>query len=183
MKYKNKMVASACVALMAMTCAVPVFAAETGSTTVKIEAETTTVNVTVPSEYAMVFRADGGNTLPENFNIQNGSNLGEIHVEKVSVTGTNDWEVVKDDYDLATMAANTKKIEMKVGAEGTEKVLAPTGGTDTGATGEATFTQGEMDIAAGETLDMSILVERGTFTEAISSEEAFTMTINFGYNA
>ena len=184
MNLKTKLAASAAAtALMALSCATPVFAAEQGTTPIKIQAEATTVNITVPSEYNMVFKADGTNTLPENFEIRNGSALGGIHVAKVSVTGQNDWEVVKDDYDLKTMAADTKKIEMKVGSEGSEKILAPAESADSAATGEATFTQGELDIAAGGTLDLSIEVERGTFTAPIASEDAFTMTIDFGYNA
>ena len=155
----------------------------TESSAINIEAKATTVNVTVPGTYAMVFKEDGTNLLPETFTIQNNSTVAGVHITTVEVdAGSSGWTVLGESANLKTQAVNTKAIKLKVGEKGNEQLVTPSGGTKH-AQGTATLGQSNFSIEASGSKTMNFVVERGAFSNAVASERAFGMTLNFAFNS
>ena len=174
----------ACGVIASSVCGLPVQATGgTESSAINIEAKDTTVNVTVPGTYAMVFNADGSDTLPETFTIQNNSTVAGVHISTVEVdAGSSGWSVLGESANLKTQAVNTKAIKLKVGEKGNEKIVAPTNGSND-VTGTATLGQSNFSIEASGSKTMNFVVERGAFSNAVASEKAFGMTLNFAFNS
>ena len=174
----------ACGVIASSVCGLSVHATGgTKSSAINIEAKATTVNVTVPGTYAMVFKEDGTNLLPETFIIQNNSTISGVHITTVEVdAGSSGWSVLGESANLKTQAVNTKAIKLKVGEKGNEQIVTPTGGTKA-STGSATLGQDNFSIGASSSKTMSFVVERGAFSDAVASEKAFGMTLNFAFNS
>lgn len=177
MKKVNKVLSATMMAAAVFaTGAIGVSAAEGGST-IKITTEATTMNVTVPSEMPMTFKADGSNVYADNFTIENNSSIGDIHLSSIEAEGVSDWTLQPEGTDFNSKPANTKSIELTVQG----KVIAPEGGTEA-ATGSATYTQGEFDVANQSGATMTYSAKRGAFTDVLSGESAYTLTMTFDFN-
>ena len=161
---------------------IPVHAA---SSDVKIEVQATSmdnVSVTVPTSIPIVFNADGSNTLPTNWTIENVSTIAGIHLSQIDMNAENSqWKLLADSVNVKTLSADTKSIKFSVGKAGTMKLVVPTSGTES-ATGMVTFADSEISIPSGESQILSFDVERGAFTNAEASSKAFNMVLTFNFN-
>lgn len=181
---KKKIISGLLAATMMLSTAVPTFAlaGDTKTSEITIDAKATTVNVTVPSSAPMVFNEDGTNTLPSNFDITNNSDIAGVHINSIKLDGTDTgWSVLKESADLKTQKKNLKKIKIKMGVSGNEKIVAPTNGSDD-STGTATFGPTDFAVAANETKKVNFVVERGAFTEPVANAKAYDMTIVFDFD-
>ena len=162
--------------------AVPTYAA---SSDVKIEVKETTmdnVSVTVPTTIPIVFNADGSNTLPTNWTIENVSTIAGIHLAKIDMdAGSSGWKLLADTQNVKTLSKDTKSIKFSVGKAGALKLVAPTSGTDS-TSGSVTFGNTEIEIPSGQTQVLSFGVERGAFTKSEASAKAFDMVLTFNFN-
>lgn len=162
--------------------AVPTQAA---SSTVDIEVKATdmdNVSVTVPSSIPIVFNADGTNTLPTNWTIENKSSIAGIHLTQIEMNaGASGWKLLCDSYDVKSMRANTKSIQFSVGLENNLKLVAPNNGQED-EMGSVTFGETDISIPSGETKNLAFHVERGAFTQAEASAKAFDMVLTFNFN-
>ena len=162
---------------------VPACAAEPVSE-VQIEVNATDMNVsvTVPSTLPIVFNADGTNTFPEHWTIENVSTLAGIHLKQVDLNaGGTGWKLVKDTSKVRTQTVNGKAIKFSAGVAGNMQLVEPTNGTES-ETGTATFGESDICIAAGQSRDLIFVVERGAFTQTTVSAKAFTMELGFEFN-
>lgn len=162
--------------------AVPTYAA---SSDVNIEVKETSmdnVSVTVPTSIPILFNADGTNTLPTDWTIENLSTIAGIHLSQIDMNaGASEWKLLAASEDVKTLAADTKSIKFSVGKSGALKLVAPTTGT-AAATGTVTFGNTEISIPSGETQVLSFGVERGAFTKSEASAKAFDMVLTFNFN-
>lgn len=161
----------------------PAYAAEPVSE-VKIEIEPTDMNVsvTVPSTLPIIFNADGSNTIPSNWTIENISALAGIHVTNVhlNANGTG-WKLTNESATVKTQNVNGKTVKFFAGVPGIMKLVEAKSGS-TSETGTASFEANDIRIASGATKTLNFAVERGAFTETTASAKAFTMTIDFAFN-
>lgn len=171
--------------VLAMSVA-PAFAAEgttEGNTMLKIGAETTTIDITVPTFVEITFNDDGTNTLPTNFKITNHSKIAGIHVTKVEMTadGENGWTLLPEGTDTTELTKNTQGILFSIGLEGALKVVEPEGSVEA-ATGSAAFNENDIVIAAEQEVTLAMDVARAAFTTAVDTEDAFNVNITFDFN-
>lgn len=161
---------------------VPTYAA---SSDVNIEVKATSmdnVSVTVPTSIPIVFNADGSNTLPTNWTIENLSAIAGIHLSQIDMNAEDSgWKLLADTIDTKTLSADTKSIKFSVGKSGALKLVVPTSGTES-ANGTVTFGDTEISIPSGETQILSFGVERGAFTTSEASAKAFNMVLTFNFN-
>ena len=159
--------------------------AHAASSNVNIEIQSTTmdnVSVTVPTNLPIVFNADGTNTLPTNWTIENRSTIAGIHLSEIQMNaGTNGWKLLDASEDTKQLAVNSKSIQFFVGKQGALKLVAPSEGRSA-ASGSVTFGVNEIAIASGETQVLSFNVKRGAFTNAEASAKAFDMILTFEFN-
>ena len=159
--------------------------AQAASSTVDIEVKATdmdNVSVTVPSSIPIIFNADGSNTLPTNWTIENKSTIAGIHLAKIEMNaGTSGWKLLGGSSNVKEMSVNTKSIRFSVGLEGNLKLVAPTNG-DEDATGSVTYGNANIAIPSGETKNLTFHVERGAFTNSEASAKAFDMVLTFNFN-
>lgn len=151
---------------------------------VKIAIEPTDMNVsvTVPSTLPIVFNADGSNTIPDNWSIENVSALAGIHITNVNLNSNGSgWTVVNDSSIVKTQSVNGKAVKFFVAVPGTMQLVEPKSGTEN-EVGNASFEPNDICIAAGTEKTLNFSVERGAFTETTASAKAFFMTLNFAFN-
>lgn len=163
--------------------AVPTYAAEPKAE-VKIEIEATDMNVsvTVPSVLPIVFNADGTNTFPDNWEIQNVSAIAGIHLTEVALDAeSSGWLLLDGEQDVSELKAGTKAVKFYTGNEGALKLVQPTEGTQC-KTGSVTFEESELSISSGEKEKLSFQVERGAFKQTQASSKAFNMLLTFDFN-
>lgn len=163
--------------------AVPTYAAEPVSNVlIEVNATDMNVSVTVPSTLPIVFNADGTNTFPDNWTIENVSALAGIHLKQIDLhaDGTG-WKLVNDSETVRTQVANGKAIKFFAGVEGNMQLVEPDNGSES-ENGTATFGVSDICIASGQTKDINFSVERGAFTQTTVSAKAFTMELGFEFN-
>ena len=168
-------------ALVIAMSAVPAFAATEGNTTVKINADATIMDITVPSELVMSFNADGTNTLPQSFTIKNNSLIAGVHVDKIEMTGEGDWKLLPEAANAKELAANTKHIKFSIGLAGDLKMVVPAGDA-ADAEGSYDYTESDITLAAEESKVLAMAVERAAFTQEVPVEDAFAMAMYFAFN-
>ena len=177
---KKKLLSSLLITGMVMGSTVPAFAAEFG-TQLQIDAKATTVNMTVPGTAPMIFNENGSNTVPTDFTITNNSSIAAVNLASINLdANASGWTLVPEITDVKVQAVNKKAIKLKLGAEGFEKIVAPTGNVEA-STGSVTLGQSDFSIEANGSKKLSFVVERGAFTTPTSGA-AFNMTMNFEFN-
>lgn len=148
---------------------------------IHIEAEATTVNMTVPGVVGMIFNENGSNTLPDNFTIRNNSAIGGIYVSGISVNANGSgWQLVNSSTDLTKVGVDTKSIKLKMGEENSLKIVNPTNGS-MDSTGKAEFGINEFVIPAESEKTVKFGVERGAFSSTVTNAKAFDMGISFDW--
>ena len=158
---------------------------QAASSTVDIEVRATdmdNVSVTVPSSIPIVFNADGSNTLPTNWTIENKSAIAGIHLSKIEMNaGTSGWKLLGSSANVKEMTVNTKSIRFSLGLEGDLRLVTPTNGNED-ATGSITYEKTDMVLSSGESKNIVFNVERGAFTNSEASAKAFDMVLTFNFN-
>ena len=85
------------------------------SSDVNIEVKATTmdnVSVTVPTSIPIVFNADGTNTLPTNWTIENISTIAGIHLSQIDMDAkSSGWKLLADSQDVKTLSKDKKSIK------------------------------------------------------------------------
>lgn len=159
--------------------------ANAASSNVNIEIQATTmdnVSVTVPTTLPIIFNADGSNTLPTNWTIENRSTIAGIHLSQIQMNaGEQGWKLLGASEDTKVLPVNSKSIQFYAGLSGDLKLVAPSEGRSA-ATGSVLFDADEITIASGETQVLSFKVNRGAFTTAQASAKAFEMILTFEFN-
>ena len=149
---------------------------------IEIEATDMNVSVTVPSTLPIVFHADGTNTFPTNWTIENKSAIAGIHLTGVEMDAEKtDWRLLEGSVDVKMQSADCKSIQFFMGKENALKLIVPTEGTES-AKGAVTFEKVDISIPAGGKQNISFDVERGAFTQTEASAKAFQMVLNFAFN-
>lgn len=181
MKKQALLSAALTVGMLGMT-VTPAFAAGNGeNVNVDIEAKATTVNVTVSDTAAFVFNEDGTNTTPSNYTVTNNSEIAGLHLVSADFTQEtgNGWTIENQDYSFKTMAKNTKKVALQLGADGNLKDVVK--GSD-GTKGTATFGENDFQLPAKSSKTVKFDVKRGAFSQAVSNETAFRMRMNYEFD-
>jgi len=129
-----------------------------------------------------IVNEDGSNTLPSDWTITNKSTIAGIHLSQIDMdAGSTGWKLLAGTENTKELPVNTKSIQFSVGKGGALKLVTPTSGTSN-AKGTVSFGDTDIAIASGETQVLSFHVERGAFTEAEGSAEAFDMVLTFNFN-
>ena len=159
--------------------------AQAASSDVNIEIKETTmdqVSVTVPTALPIIFNADGTNTLPTNWTIENRSTIAGIHLAEVQMTaGESGWSLLASSEDTKKLSVDTKAMKFSLGKEGELKLVAPSVGRSN-ASGSAAFGANDISLESGETQVLSFDVQRGAFTESAAAAKAFDMVMTFEFN-
>lgn len=164
-----------------MGCVIPTYAASS-DVDIEIKATDMNVSVTVPSILPIVFNADGTNTLPTNWTIENRSAIAGIHLTKIDMdAGESSWKLLAASENVKTLSSDTKSIKFSAGKAGALKLIAPNEGNQ-GKTGSAVFADSDISIPSGETQVLSFDVVRGAFTQTEISAKAFDMVLTFAFN-
>ena len=151
------------------------------------EVEATNVNVTVPTEVPFIFNKDGDTLVPNNFIVQNHSNIAGIYLENITLDSEKaGWKVVDDQFDLKSMSVDSKNVRIKFGKTGegeVMKLISPSGARAKGSSniGSADFDNCEINIQAKQTQKLDFVVERGAFSKDVASSKAFDMTLQFRF--
>lgn len=119
---KSKIMSLALASVMALSLAVPAFAApvdsaggNSGDIPVKVTAEAPTFSVTMPTAFTINVAADGTVTCPDTLQIVNGS-AGAVKVSGITVAAAHDsgWTVSGYDNDFSQYAVNSKHLGMEI---------------------------------------------------------------------
>ena len=154
------------------------------SSDVNIEIKQTTmdgVSVTVPTMIPIVFNADGTNTLPTNWTIENLSTIAGIYISHIEMDANDSgWTLLGQSENVKDVIAGLKKIKFYVGDESDLKLVEPLEGTES-EKGRAIFGRDVFQIKSGETRVLSFDVERGAFRQNEASAKAFGMELFFDF--
>lgn len=140
-----------------------------------------TVNITVPSDMKIIFNSDESNTLPSNYTITNNS-IYAINLDKVSLNGNNDWELLNSNFEIKNIKKDSKKLKFYVN----DTLIQPKNSSneiiDESSSGETDIPLDEDNnktIEAYSSSNIDFKIERGAYSKDISTEKAFDMTLSF----
>ena len=140
-----------------------------------------TVNITVPSDMKIIFNSDGSNTLPNNYTITNDS-IYTINLDKVSLTGNNNWQLLNSNVEIKNLKKDSKKIKFYVDDTLIQPKNSSNEVVDESSNGESSIPLDEVKnktINANSSSTINFNIERGIFSKDISTEKAFDMILNF----
>lgn len=179
MRIKNmrtKVVSAALAGVMGLSMCSPVLAmaaeGDTGNSNITIEAEATSISVTVPTNAAFVFKGDGTNVYPSNYEVTNNNGLTAITLNSIDFEGVNGWKLTTEDD---AFQADQKKFALWMGARGNE--LSAVDVND----GVVFAGDTEIKIAPNGSKVLDFQAKRGVFSQAISTENAMQMTMHFDW--
>ena len=143
------------------------------------------VNITVPFEIKFTLNSDGTNTYPDNFTITNDS-IYKINLDSVSLTGNNNWKILGNNIDTKTLKKDSKKIKFYVNGTLIEPKNSYNEIINESANGLSILTLDEVNnrtINAYSNDTVNFSIERGAYSKNISTENAFTMNLNYNIQA
>lgn len=143
-----------------------------GNSTITIETEASTINVTVPTNAAFVFKADGTNVYPSNYEITNNNGLTAILLNSIDFEGVNGWSLTTEDD---TFQADVKKFALNMGLK--NKTLSVVDVND----GVSFSGDTEIKIAPQSSKTLGFDAKRGVFSEPVTTENAMEMTMHFDW--
>ena len=139
------------------------------------------VNITVPADMKIIFNSDGSNTLPNNYTITNDS-IYTINLDKVSLTGNNNWQLLNSNVEIKKLKKDSKKIKFYVDDTLIQPKNSSNQVVDESSNGETSIPLDEIKnktINANSSSTINFNIERGIFSKDISTEKAFDMILNF----
>lgn len=142
------------------------------NSTIAIEAEASTINVTVPTNAAFVFKSDGTNVYPSNYEITNNNGLTAITLDTIDFEGVNGWSLTTEDD---VFQADVKKFALWMGARGNE--LSAVDVND----GVTFADDTEIKIAPDSSKVLGFEAKRGVFSAPVTTENAMQMTMHFDW--
>lgn len=175
-KYRNKVTAVALAGVMGLSMCSPVLAmaaeGDTASSNITIEAEATSINMTVPTNAAFVFKGDGTNVYPSNYEITNNNGLTAVTLNSIDFEGVNGWKLTTEDD---TFQADQKKFALWMGARGNDLSVVDVND------GVVFAGDTEIKIAPNSSKILDFEAKRGVFSEAVTTENAMQMTMHFDW--
>lgn len=142
------------------------------NSTITIETEASTINVTVPTNAAFIFKSDGSNVYPSNYEITNNNALTAITLDAVDFEGVNGWSLTAEDD---TFQADVKKFTLKMGLkDGALSVVDKANGVS--FSGDT-----EIKIAPNGSKTLGFEAKRGVFSSPVTTENAMQMTMHFDW--
>lgn len=142
------------------------------SSTITIETEASTINVTVPTNAAFVFKADGTNIYPSNYEVTNNNALTAITLDAIDFEGVNGWSLTTEDD---TFQVDVKKFALKMGLK--DNTLSVVDVND----GVSFSGDTEIKIAPQSSKTLGFDAKRGVFSEPVTTENAMQMTMHFDW--
>lgn len=142
------------------------------SSNITIETEASTINVTVPTNAAFVFKADGSNVYPSNYEVTNNNGLTAITLDAIDFKGINGWSLT-DEED--TFQADVKKFALKMGLKDSALSVVD---KDNGVSFAGDT---EIKIAPQSSKVLGFEAVRGVFSEPVTTESAMQMTMHFDW--
>lgn len=174
----SKAMAAILTLVVVIGAAVPVNAAS-AEILIQINATNMNTSVTVPTQIPIIFNEDGTNTYPENWLIRNESSIAGIYLHQVRMdSGDTGWKVLASTIDTTKLPADTKSMKFSMGKENNLKLVNPGGGTESEG-GVLIYSKQDIQIPAGEDVQIQFNVERGAFTESTDMQKAFDMELSF----
>ena len=150
--------------------------AATAEVTVEIEATDVNTAVTVPTVLPIIFNADGTNTYPTNWTIQNNSQIARVYLYSIKVDAVNDWTLMTKAQDPIYNDVDAKKIKFYAGVEDNMQLLDGT---------QSAYVEFDpfdcLILPNGGTKDLSFKVERGAYTQSQSAKKVLEMVLTFQY--
>lgn len=175
-KMRTKVVSAALAGVMGLSMCSPVMAmaseGDTANSNITIEAEASSINVTVPTNAAFVFKGDGTNIYPTNYEVTNNNALTAITLNSIGFEGVNGWKLTTEND---TFQADQKKFALWMGARGNE--LSAVDIND----GVVFADDTEIKIAPNGSKVLDFEAKRGVYSQAISTEDAMQMTMHFDW--
>lgn len=175
-KFKRKAMSAALAGVMGLSMCSPVLAmaaeGDAANSNITIEAEATSINVTVPTNAAFVFKGDGTNVYPSNYEVTNNNALTAITLNSIDFEGVNGWKLTTEDD---TFQADQKKFALWMGARGNE--LSAVDVED----GVIFADETEIKIAPNGSKVLDFEAKRGVFSSPVTTENAMQMTMHFDW--
>lgn len=175
-KMRAKVVSAALTGVMGLFMCSPALAmaseGDTASSNITIEAEASSINVTVPNNAAFVFKGDGTNVYPSNYEVTNNNAHTAITLNKINFEGVNSWSLT-DEND--TFQADQKKFALQMGARG-NKLSAVDVNDGVVFAGDT-----EIKIAPQNSKTLDFEAKRGVFSSPVTTENAMQMTMHFDW--
>lgn len=175
-KFKRKAMSAALAGVMGLSMCSPVLAmateSDTANSNITIEAEATSISVTVPTNAAFVFKGDGTNVYPSNYEVTNNNALTAITLNSIDFEGENGWSLTTEDD---TFQADQKKFALWMGARGNE--LSAVDVED----GVTFADDTEIKIAPNASKVLDFEAKRGVFSQPVTTENAVQMTMHFDW--
>ena len=146
------------------------------------DADMSEFSVTVPAVLPIIFNADGTNTLPTNWKIENRSSIANISLVKVELDAKESgWKLLPKAQEISNLAADTKAMKFYMGKSSNNLALvAPNEEND--SLGSYEWENGVFTIPVETVKNVSFKVERGAFTSSQSAASAFEMLLTFEFN-
>lgn len=139
---------------------------------ITIETEASTINVTVPTNAAFIFKSDGTSVYPSNYEITNNNALTAIALNSIDFEGVNGWSLTTEDD---VFQADQKKFALKMGLkDGTLSVVDKANGVS--FSGDT-----EIRIAPNGSKTLGFEAKRGVFSSPVTTENAMQMTMHFDW--
>lgn len=142
------------------------------NSTITIETEASTINVTVPTNAAFIFKSDGTNIYPSNYEVTNNNGLTAITLDAIDFEGVNGWSLTDEDD---TFQADVKKFALKMGLKGNALSIVD---KDNGVS-FAGDTEIKITPQSSKTLGFEAV--RGVFSSPVTTESAMQMTMHFDW--
>lgn len=146
------------------------------------DADMSEFSVTVPAVLPIIFNADGTNTLPTNWQIENRSSIANISLVKVELDAKDSgWKLLPESQEISNLSADTKAMKFYMGKSSNSLALvSPVEGNN--SLGSYEWENGSFTIPVESGKNVSFNVERGAFTTSESASTAFEMLLTFEFN-
>lgn len=149
------------------------------STEVSIGIEAATVDVTVPTSLALMFKADGTTVIPT-LPVVNNSTSHTLALENLVVNSAGSgWKFSSVREDIVKKDSKIIGLSVKSG-DNFNASIVPNDGT-TSTTASIDFADnGQLKIAPSETINLDLGMVRGVYTTDVAVSKAFDLQLNFG---
>lgn len=182
--------------------------AKADTSSVSINVTPTTVNMTIPTQVALAFNADGTNTIAQNWAITNNT-IGDIYLAQAQFVGNTEpetstkWQIAPDNTNMRTLSKDQLKVKFKAALVNTQSATPSASqwkalnvASDQNS-GTVNWTAADGLIPYGRNVDpatgtlsnvtagantryLKLQVDRGPFTKTYSGNK-YTLNLTFSY--